>query len=87
MFNSLSENQQKVLTECADEFSTKAYDAQKAAVEDIIQTMEEAGMKTIECTPELEEFLRSAASEIWNDESLTSTYNAEAMDYIRSNLA
>lgn len=44
-------------------------------------------MKTIECTPELEEFLRSAASEIWNDESLTSTYNAEAMDYIRSNLA
>ena len=87
VFNSLSENQQKVLTECADEFSTKAYDAQKAAVEDIIQTMEEAGMKTIECTPELEEFLRSAASEIWNDESLTSIYNAEAMDYIRSNLA
>lgn len=87
VFNSLSENQQKILTECADEYSTKAYEAQKAAVEDIINTMEEAGMHTIDCTPELEEFLRAAAAEIWNDESLTSTYSAEAMEYIRANLA
>lgn len=87
VFDSLSENQQKILTGCADEFSTKAYEAQKAAVEDIVAEMEEAGMHTIECTPELEEFLRAAAAEIWNDESLTSSYNAEAMEYIRSNLA
>lgn len=87
ILNSLSENQRTILLECADEFSAKAYEGQKAAVDEIVAEMDAAGMKTIECTPELEEFLRAAAAEIWNDESLTSTYNAEAMEYIRSNLA
>lgn len=87
VFNSLSENQQKILMECAEEYSAKAYASQIEKTEGIVQEMEDAGMHTIECTPELEDFLRAAAAEIWNDESLTSTYNADAMEYIRNNLA
>lgn len=87
VFNSLSKPQQDVLMACADKYSAEAYDAQCKAVDKLCEEMNAAGMQIIECTPELEDFLRKAAAEVWADENITKVYNAEAMEFIRKNMA
>lgn len=86
VFNKLSPKQQEILSTCADKYSAQAYEIQSSKVDSLIEEMEQAGMHTIDCTPELTEFLRNAATEIWNDDSITEKYNADAMTYIKENL-
>lgn len=87
VFNSLSESQQQALTSCADTYSRQAYEVQSSKVDELCEEMEAKGMHTVDSTPELEAFLKSAAQEIWQDEGITGGYNKDAMDYIRNNLA
>lgn len=87
VFDSLSETQKEILTTCADKYSMQAYEIQSEAVDSLCGEMETAGMGISESTPELEAFLKDAAMKIWEDESITSEYNQDAMEYIRTNLA
>jgi tripartite ATP-independent transporter DctP family solute receptor len=86
-FQSLSEAQQKVLTECADKYTALAYEYQLEAIDGFCDEMAEAGTELLDSTPELDAFLKVAAVEVWKDESITGPYDQEVMQQILRDFA
>ena len=86
LFESMSENQQKILTDCADKYTAKMYEAQLAAIDGFCDEMAEAGTELLDSTEELDSFLKDAAVKVWDDEEITGVYDQEVMKKIREEL-
>lgn len=79
VFESLTPEQQQVLTDCADVATTDMYKANVDAIDGFCEEMTAAGSTIIDATPELSEFMKAAAEKVWADESIVGTYDQEAM--------
>ncbi len=86
-FASLTAEQQEILETCADTATTAMYEANVSAIEGFCEEMAEAGTELLDTTDELSEFMKEAAIVVWNDESITSTYDQDVMARIKEELA
>ena len=87
VYESLSENQQTILSEQAEIYTALAYEYQVASIDGFCEEMEKAGMHIVETTEELSTFMKEASTKVWADESITGMFNQDAMAYINENLA
>lgn len=78
----LTDDQQKIIKDCAVTYGEKVQELARTDLEDYTQKMEDEGCQIIDPTPELEKAMRSAAEKVWQDESCTSTFDQDAVDRI-----
>ncbi len=79
VLESMSESQRALFLDVSKKYSAICYEATKKAIEDKCAEMESKGMKILETTPELSDFMFEAAKKVWADPNVTRLYDQEVM--------
>ncbi len=79
VLESMSAAQREVFDRLIDKYSEICYEEIKKAIDSQCIEMEERGMKILETTPELSDFMLEAAKKVWADPNVTRLYDQEVM--------
>lgn len=87
IWDTLSAEQQELLDKLFDEYTVKGNEATLDYIEEAYEIMEAAGCEISEPSDALKEAFKEAASQVWNDTSITEKFTPAAMERILKELA
>ncbi len=87
VLESMSESQRELFLELATKYSRKGYEHVKRDIDRFCEEMDAKGMKILETTPELSDFMQAAAKKVWADQAVTRFYDQDVMKRILSEMA
>ena len=80
VWDSMSEDQQKILSECVDDYLDEVKENVNEDYKGFEKTMKDDGCQVIEISDTLDKQMRSAAEKTWQTKSVTKNFNQEAVN-------
>lgn len=82
VYDGLSDDQQKVLDECLQDYIANVKTLVAKDYKGFEKTMKDKGCQVIASTPTLDKQMKAAAEKVWQDKSVTKTFDQDAVNHI-----